>query len=66
MLHPDPRNPEVAGSQTGPPGQDSGGDPDRSQSHIESWTTVCLEPMPGCCASGLRVWEAEGIFPHLF
>lgn len=35
MLHPQPWNPGVAGSQAGPPRQDSGGDPDRSQSHPE-------------------------------
>lgn len=33
MLHPKPWHLEVAGSRAGPPRQDSGGDPDRSQSH---------------------------------
>lgn len=72
MLPPNGRNPEASGSQTGPPSQDSGGSPDRSQSQMalaltqDGQTTVTQSPPPHCCtwdkACGLGVWEMPRIF----
>lgn len=72
-LPPNSRIPEAPRSQTGLPRQDSGGDPDGSQSHPgpacrqpAACTTPPAPPPPPCCvldkASGLGVWEAVGIF----
>ena len=76
MLPPNCRNPEASGSQTGPPSQDSGGSPDRSQSQMalaltqDSQTTVTQSPPPHCCtwdkACGLGVWEMPRIFSSPF
>lgn len=77
MLRPNPWNLGAAGSQTGPPRQDSGGDPDRSQSqtglaHLSvggelELSSVGLKLSRLSCTSGLSDWEAKGIFsPHFF
>lgn len=60
MLHPKPWNLEMAGSQAGPPGQDSGGDPDRSQSH-----TGLAQPRTGgqCAVPGPQSGKEEGFPP---
>lgn len=70
MLHPKPWNPEVAGSRAGPPGPDSGGDPDWSQSHTglaqprRTGRQRAGSPASVLCL-GLRVWEGGGISPQL-
>lgn len=63
MLHPNPWNLEVASSQTGSPGQDSGGGPDRIRSqtglaHLSvpgemELSSVSLKPRRFSCTFGL-------------
>lgn len=76
MLRPNPWNLGAAGNRTGPLRQDSGGDPDRSQSqtglaHLSvrgelELSSVSLKLSRLSCTSGLSDWEAEGIFPPTY